>query len=179
MGSAHALRSQRSLKASHAGVYAPADNIRTNRRLSVSPMTPGHAIRNTSYATVFSVIREIEIWRAAVLMLSRYAGDAEANSFRRATELAAEGDHAGARLCSSPAVVLRKPASASLSTTWPYVASRVNRGAISWRAGASSGRRQHVFSLARLCSEPTRSWRATSPRSASRCRCCRPLLSDP
>ena len=74
-------------------------------------MIPGQAIRNTSYATVFSVIREIEIWRAAVLMLSRYAGDAEANSFRRAVELrpkgesrrsapklAAEGDHAGAAI---------------------------------------------------------------------------------
>jgi hypothetical protein len=43
---------------------------------------------------VFSVIREIEICRAAVLMLSRCAGDAEANSFRCAVELAAEGDHA-------------------------------------------------------------------------------------
>ena len=74
-------------------------------------MIPGQAIRNTSYATVFSVIREIEIWRAAVLMLSRYAGDAEANSVRRAMELrpkgesrrsapklAAEGDHAGAAI---------------------------------------------------------------------------------
>ena len=74
-------------------------------------MIPGQAIRNTSYATVFSVIREIVIWRAAVLMLSRYAGDAEANSFRRAMELrpkgesrrsapklAAEGDHAGAAI---------------------------------------------------------------------------------
>jgi hypothetical protein len=59
-------------------------------------MIPGQAIRNKSYATVFSVICEIEIWRAAVRMLSRYAGDAEANSFRRA-ELAAEGDHAGRR----------------------------------------------------------------------------------
>ena len=57
------------------------------------------------------MIREIEIWRAAVLMLSRYAGDAEANSFRRAMELrpkgesrrsapklAAEGDHTGAAI---------------------------------------------------------------------------------
>ena len=74
-------------------------------------MIPGQAIRNTSYATVFSVIREIEIWRAAVLMLSRYAGDAEANRFRRAVELrpkcesrrsapklAAEGDHAAAAI---------------------------------------------------------------------------------
>jgi hypothetical protein len=95
----------------HAGVYEPADNIRTNRWLSASPMIRGQAIRNTSYATGFSVIREIEIWRAAVLMLSRYAGDAEANSFRRAMELrpkgesrrsapklAAEGDHAGAAI---------------------------------------------------------------------------------
>ena len=74
-------------------------------------MIPGQAIRNTSYATVFSVIREIEIWRAAVLMLSRYAGDAEASSFQRAVELrpkgesrrsapklAAEGDDAGAAI---------------------------------------------------------------------------------
>ena len=57
------------------------------------------------------MIREIEIWRAAVLMLSRYAGEAEANSFRRVLELrpkgesrrsapklAAEGDHAGAAI---------------------------------------------------------------------------------
>ena len=57
------------------------------------------------------MIREIEIWRVAVLMLSCYADDAEANSFRRAVELrpkgesrrsapklAAEGDHAGAAI---------------------------------------------------------------------------------
>ena len=44
------------------------------------------------------MIREIEIWRVAVLMLSRYAGDAEANSFQRAEELAAEGDHTGAAI---------------------------------------------------------------------------------
>ena len=67
--------------------YAPADNIRTNRRLSVSPMTPGHAIRNASSAIVPGVVREIEIWRVALLMVNRYAGDAEANSFRRAVEL--------------------------------------------------------------------------------------------
>ena len=98
MGSAHALRSQRPFRASHAGVYEPADNIRTNRWLSASPMISGQTIRNTSYATVFSVIHEIEIWRAAVLMLSRYAGDAEANSFQRAVELAAAGNYAGAAI---------------------------------------------------------------------------------
>jgi hypothetical protein len=47
---------------------------------------------------VFSVIREIEICRAAVLMLSRCAGDAEAKSFQCAVELASEGDHAGAAI---------------------------------------------------------------------------------
>jgi hypothetical protein len=57
------------------------------------------------------VIREIEIWRVAVLMVNRYADEAEANSFMRAEELrpkrefrrsapklAAEGDHAGAAI---------------------------------------------------------------------------------
>jgi hypothetical protein len=34
----------------------------------------------------------------AVLMVNRYADEAEANSFRRAEELAAEGDHAGAAI---------------------------------------------------------------------------------
>jgi len=64
-----------------------------------------------SSATVPGVIREIEIWRVAVLMVNRYADEAEANSFRRAEELrpkcesrrsapklAAEGDHAGAAI---------------------------------------------------------------------------------
>jgi hypothetical protein len=44
------------------------------------------------------VIREIEIWRVAVLMVNRYADEAEANSFQRAEELSAEGDHAGAAI---------------------------------------------------------------------------------
>jgi len=42
--------------------------------------------------------REIEIWRVAVLMVNRYADEAAANSFRRAKELAAKGDHAGAAI---------------------------------------------------------------------------------
>jgi hypothetical protein len=50
------------------------------------------------HATVFSVIREIEIWRVAMLMVSRYADGAGANSFQRAEQLAAEGDHAGAAI---------------------------------------------------------------------------------
>ena len=54
--------------------------------------------RNTRSAIVPSVIREIEIWRVAVLMINRYADEARANSFQRAEELAAEGDHAGAAI---------------------------------------------------------------------------------
>jgi hypothetical protein len=63
-----------------------------------NPVFLVQAIRNTSSAIVPSVIREIEIWRVAMLMINRYADEAEANSFRRAEELAAEGDHAGAAI---------------------------------------------------------------------------------
>jgi hypothetical protein len=58
----------------------------------------GQAIRNTSSANVPSVIREIEIWRVAVLMINRYVDEAEANSIMRAEELAPEGDYAGAAI---------------------------------------------------------------------------------
>jgi hypothetical protein len=39
------------------------------------------------------VIPEIDIWRAANLMLKRYGGKARAESATRADELAAAGDH--------------------------------------------------------------------------------------
>ena len=44
------------------------------------------------------MIRELQIWQVAVLMVNRYADEAEANSFERAEELSAEGDHAGAAI---------------------------------------------------------------------------------
>jgi hypothetical protein len=44
------------------------------------------------------VIREIDIWRVAVLMVNRYADDAEANADWRAHELETEGDQAGAAI---------------------------------------------------------------------------------
>jgi hypothetical protein len=44
------------------------------------------------------VIREIDIWRVAVLMVNRYAGDAEANADRLADELETDGDQAGAAI---------------------------------------------------------------------------------
>jgi hypothetical protein len=47
---------------------------------------------------VFDVIQEIDIWRVAVLMVNRYAGDAEANAERRADKVETEGDQAGAAI---------------------------------------------------------------------------------
>jgi hypothetical protein len=44
------------------------------------------------------VIREIDIWRVAALMVKRHADDAEANADRRAVELETEGDHTGAAI---------------------------------------------------------------------------------
>jgi hypothetical protein len=44
------------------------------------------------------VIREIDIWRVAVLMIKRYADDAESNAGQRADELETEGDYAGAAI---------------------------------------------------------------------------------
>ena len=42
-----------------------------------------------------TVVPEIDIWRAAALMLWWYGVTAEAESMRRAEELAADGDKAG------------------------------------------------------------------------------------
>ena len=42
------------------------------------------------------MIPEIDIWRAAMLMLKRYGENAHMESAARADELAADGDHDGA-----------------------------------------------------------------------------------
>ena len=47
---------------------------------------------------MFGVIQEIDIWRVAVLMVNRYADDAEANADGRADELETVGDQAGAAI---------------------------------------------------------------------------------
>ena len=78
-------------------IWTTANKIRMKEG-SACPVLLGQAIRNTRSAIVPSVIREIEIWRVAILMVNRYADEAEANSFMRAEELAAEGDHAGATI---------------------------------------------------------------------------------
>ena len=46
--------------------------------------------------SVRRVIPEIDIWRAATLMLKRYGDKALEQSITRADELAADGDHDGA-----------------------------------------------------------------------------------
>jgi hypothetical protein len=54
------------------------------------------------------VIREIEIWRVAVLMINRYADESKANSDRRAEEHATDGDHAGAAICRRVTVAIER-----------------------------------------------------------------------
>jgi hypothetical protein len=44
------------------------------------------------------VIPDIDIWRAATLMLNRYGEKASAESAARADELATDGDHDGAAI---------------------------------------------------------------------------------
>ena len=66
--------------------------------LGSKPNFLSQELRNRSFANLPGVIREIDIWRVAVLMVNRYADEAEANSFMRTMELAAEGDHAGAAM---------------------------------------------------------------------------------
>ena len=43
-------------------------------------------------------MREIEIWRVAVLMVDRYADEAKLNSLRRAADLTVDGDLTGAAI---------------------------------------------------------------------------------
>ena len=62
------------LNAKSHRIWTPANKIRTDEG-STNPVL-GQVIRNTSSAIVPSVIREIEIWRVAVLMINRYADDA-------------------------------------------------------------------------------------------------------
>ena len=56
-----------------------------------SPLPGGQAIRNRSPPILPGVIREIDIWRVANLMIQRYGEQAKANSDKRAEELAATG----------------------------------------------------------------------------------------
>jgi hypothetical protein len=44
------------------------------------------------------MISKIDIWRVAVLMIRRYADEAESNADRRADELETEGDYTGAAI---------------------------------------------------------------------------------
>ena len=78
-------------------IWTTANKIRTKEGSACNVLL-GQAIRNTRSANVPSVIREIEIWRVAVLMVNRYADEAKATSDRRAEELATDGDHAGAAI---------------------------------------------------------------------------------
>ena len=53
-------------------------------------------VRRPQACDFSAVIPEIDIWRAATLMLKRYGDKVLEQSTTRADELAADGDHAGA-----------------------------------------------------------------------------------
>jgi hypothetical protein len=74
-------------------IWAPA-NEDPDQEGSANPST--NAKHKLCYC--LGVIREIEIWRVAVLMVNRYAADAKLNSLRRAAELTVDGDHARAAI---------------------------------------------------------------------------------
>ena len=68
----------------------PANRIETIEGFSLRCITRSSNPKQSS-ATVPGVIREIEIWRVAVLMVNRYADEAEANSSCRAQEARWDG----------------------------------------------------------------------------------------
>ena len=57
---------------------------------------PGRLVCRPQACEFSVVIPEIDIWRAATLMLKRYGEKAHEQSATRADELAADGDHDGA-----------------------------------------------------------------------------------
>jgi hypothetical protein len=63
--------------------------------LARRPIFLSQELRNRRFANLPGVIREIDIWRVAVLMVNRYADAAEAKADRCADELETEGDHTG------------------------------------------------------------------------------------
>jgi hypothetical protein len=66
--------------------------------LASKPNFLSQELRNRDFANLPGVIREIDIWRVAVLMVNRYADAAEAKADRWADDLETEGDHAGAAI---------------------------------------------------------------------------------
>jgi len=55
-----------------------------------------------------AVIREIDIWRVAVLMVNRYGDEAKLDSLRRAAELTVDGDHAGTAIWRRVAIAIEQ-----------------------------------------------------------------------
>jgi hypothetical protein len=68
------------------------DCSRAAERIGSDPLT----INRGSSDNLFLVIPDINIWRVANLMLTRYGEEAMLESAQHAHELAADGDHAGA-----------------------------------------------------------------------------------
>jgi hypothetical protein len=77
------------------------------RRFDETPF-PWSTSSKRKSAILTHMIAEIDIWRVAVLMLKRYAEDAEANADRRADELETEGDYAGAAILGRVTVAIEQ-----------------------------------------------------------------------
>jgi hypothetical protein len=95
------------------------------------------------------VIREIEIWRVAVLMIKRYADEAEANSFGRAEELAAEGDHAGAAIWRRVTVAIEQTYRHHWLPKLMRLRFRPNRPSLAWNTSRPSTRRANKLLIER------------------------------
>jgi len=77
---------------------APIGGVLVQRSRPFSPSSSS----KRSQARLPGVIQEIDIWRVAMLMVKRYADNAEANADRRADELETEGGKIPLKKLKSP-----------------------------------------------------------------------------
>src|SRR5215472_10589874 len=81
------------------------------------------------------LIGEIEIWRATVLMVDRYADEAKLNGLRRAAELIVEDDHAGGAIWRRVAIARRPPTASPGRTAAATAAAGASAGLSAGRNG--------------------------------------------
>src|SRR5215831_20660908 len=111
------------------------------------------------------LIGEIEIWRAAVLMVDRYADEAKLNSLRRAAELIVEDDQAGGAIWRRIAIVAASPGRTAAATA----AAGASAGLSAGRNGIGTPAQIAAGNLASQRSALRRSMRDALLFSASAC----------
>ena len=80
-----------------AGAHAPADNIRTDRRVSASRVSSVKQFETQALLSSLRDTRDRDLERRGDV-INRYADEAKLNSLRRAAELTVDGDHVGAAI---------------------------------------------------------------------------------